>query len=71
MVDVGNMPDPRYIASPLKNYSYHNKGVAVDVTLVDAEDCELAMPSKFDDLSEGQIEATVLHQRNKKIIPYS
>jgi len=45
-------PDPRYIASPLKNYSYHNKGVAVDVTLVDAEDCELAMPSKFDDLSE-------------------
>lgn len=45
-------PDSRYIASPFKTYSYHNRGVAVDVTLVDAKGRELDMPSKFDDLSD-------------------
>jgi D-alanyl-D-alanine dipeptidase len=45
------MPDPRYVANP-KNGSRHNRGCAVDVTLVDAEGDELAMPTKFDDFSE-------------------
>ncbi|HHY14377.1 MAG TPA: hypothetical protein GX526_07080, partial [Thermoanaerobacterales bacterium] len=44
-------PDPNYIASPLKNYSHHNRGIAVDVTLIDDDGKELPMPSKFDDFS--------------------
>lgn len=45
------MPDPRYVANP-KNGSRHNRGCAVDVTLVDADGEELAMPTGFDDFSE-------------------
>ncbi len=39
--------DPRYVATP-GGLSMHNRGVAVDVTLVDANGGELVMPTKFD-----------------------
>jgi D-alanyl-D-alanine dipeptidase len=45
------MPDPRYIADPAVG-SRHNRGAAVDVTLVDATGAELAMPSGYDEFSE-------------------
>lgn len=45
------MPDPRYVADP-NNGSRHNRGCAVDVTLVNADGEELAMPTDFDDFSE-------------------
>jgi D-alanyl-D-alanine dipeptidase len=44
------LPDPRYVADP-KRGSNHNRGAAVDVTLVDLEENELEMPTDFDDFS--------------------
>ena len=44
-------PDPRYVADP-RIGSCHNRGAAVDVTLVDDQRKELPMPSGFDDFSE-------------------
>ena len=45
------MPDSRYLANPYKNGSKHNRGAAVDVTLVDKNGRELEMPSGFDEFS--------------------
>jgi len=45
------VPDERYVASPVKG-SRHNRGAAVDLTLVDRDGKELEMPTKFDDFSE-------------------
>ncbi len=45
------VPDERYVANPAKG-SRHNRGCAVDVTLVDKMGKELLMPSEFDDFSE-------------------
>lgn len=46
------MPDERYVAHPDKG-SKHNRGAAVDLTLIRlADGQELEMPSDFDDLSE-------------------
>lgn len=45
------VPDPRYVADP-KLGSKHNRGMAVDLTLVDSRGRELEMPSSFDDFSE-------------------
>lgn len=45
------MPDERYVADPAKG-SAHNRGAAVDVTLVNAQGKELEMPTSFDDFSE-------------------
>jgi len=45
------IPDPRYVADP-KIGSKHNRGAAVDLTLVDQEGKELSMPTAFDDFSE-------------------
>ncbi len=44
------VPDERYVADPAKG-SRHNRGAAVDVTLVDAAGVELPMPTAFDDFS--------------------
>lgn len=45
-------PDDNYVANPAKG-SRHNRGCAVDVTLVDLKtEKELVMPSRFDDFSE-------------------
>jgi len=45
------LPDPRYVAPPTKG-SRHNRGAAVDVTLVDSLGNELEMPTEFDDFSK-------------------
>lgn len=44
-------PDERYVAPPEKG-SRHNRGAAVDVTLVDSLGNELEMPTGFDDFSK-------------------
>ncbi|TPW20906.1 MAG: D-alanyl-D-alanine dipeptidase [Elusimicrobia bacterium] len=46
------VPDPRYVADPKKG-SRHNRGAAVDLTLVDAAGQELEMPTGYDDFSES------------------
>lgn len=45
------VPDERYVADPKKG-SRHNRGMAVDATLVDAKGAELEMPTAYDDFSE-------------------
>ena len=45
------LPDPKFVADP-KRGSNHNRGAAVDVTLVDLNGNELEMPTGFDDFSE-------------------
>ena len=45
-------PDERYVANPAKGGSRHNRGAAVDLTLLDGKGRELAMPTAFDDFSE-------------------
>lgn len=45
------LPDDRYVADPAKG-SRHNRGAAVDVTLVDAEGNELDMGTPYDDFTE-------------------
>ena len=45
------LPDSNYVADPAKG-SRHNRGAAVDLTLVDATGKELEMPTDFDDFSE-------------------
>lgn len=45
------MPDSRYVANP-KSGSIHNRGAAVDITLVDKEGKELDMGTKFDHFGE-------------------
>ena len=44
------VPDPRYVADPKKG-SRHNRGAAVDLTLVTAAGADVAMPTDFDDFS--------------------
>ena len=41
------MPNPDYVADPA-NGSRHNRGAAVDVTLVDRDGRELEMPTPYD-----------------------
>ena len=41
-------PNANYIANPFANGSNHNRGTAVDVTLVDSSGKELEMPTGFD-----------------------
>lgn len=45
------VPDDRYVANPARG-SRHNRGSAVDVTLVDKSGKELEMPTGFDDFSD-------------------
>jgi zinc D-Ala-D-Ala dipeptidase len=45
------LPDDRYVANPA-NGSRHNRGSAVDLTLVDRTGKELTMPTDFDDFTE-------------------
>ncbi len=44
-------PDPNFVANPNVGFSNHSRGNALDITLVDAADAELVMPSGFDDFS--------------------
>jgi D-alanyl-D-alanine dipeptidase len=45
------VPDERYVANPAKG-SRHNRGAAVDLTLVDRNGQELPMPTAFDDFTD-------------------
>lgn len=45
------VPDPRYVSNPSKGTD-HNRGTAVDVTLVDESGNELEMPTDFDEFTE-------------------
>mgnify|MGYP005839660529 CR=1 FL=1 len=45
------LPDPRYVANPARG-SRHNRGAAVDLTLVDQDGNDLKMPTDFDDFTE-------------------
>ena len=45
------VPDARFVINPHKGYSYHSRGVAVDVTLVDEKGQEVIMPTGFDDFT--------------------
>lgn len=62
------VPDPRYVADPKKG-SVHNRGAAVDVTLVDSSGVELVMPTGFDDFTErahldfADLSDEILHNR--------
>ena len=61
-------PDPRFVAPPDKG-SEHNRGAAVDLTLVDQEGKELKMPTGFDDFTDKahrsyeRLPKEVLHNR--------
>lgn len=57
----GIVSDSRYIANPNANGSRHNRGTAVDITLVDKKGNELEMPTKFDEFSPKA------HRDNKNI----
>jgi len=46
------MPDERYVANPFTTGSNHNRGTAIDATLVNADGNELAMPTPYDTFSE-------------------
>ena len=45
------LPDSSYVANPKKG-SRHNRGMAVDLTLVDANGNPLPMPTEFDSFSK-------------------
>ena len=45
-------PDARFVINPHQGFSYHSRGVAVDVTLVDNKGKQLLMPTGFDDFTE-------------------
>ncbi|KAF0148207.1 MAG: D-alanyl-D-alanine dipeptidase [Ignavibacteria bacterium] len=45
------LPDERYVANPAKG-SRHNRGAAVDVTLIDTVGNELDMGTPYDDFTE-------------------
>lgn len=46
------VPDARFVANPNTGGSIHNRGAAVDLTLVDSEGKELEMPTPFDSFTE-------------------
>lgn len=45
------LPDPRYVADPSKG-SRHNRGAAVDITLIDENGNEIEMGTPYDDFTE-------------------
>jgi len=72
------VPDERYVARPVVRDgvpiegSRHNRGAAVDLTLVDAEGRALPMPSAFDDFSarahRGAATGTPVQRRNAELL---
>ncbi len=65
------VPDSRYVANP-KNGSRHNRGAAVDVTLIDSLNNELDMGTGFDDFTEkahfDYPDLTPEQKKNRKIL---
>lgn len=73
------MPDERYVMQPTRDEngrmvksSRHNRGAAVDVTLVDANGRELPMPTEYDDFTEkahrGSPLASALARQNSAVL---
>lgn len=64
-------PDSRYVANPARG-SRHNRGAAVDITLVDRNGRELEMPTGFDDFSQrahrNYTGGSAQSRRNSKIL---
>lgn len=64
-------PDPTFVADPRRG-SPHSRGVAVDLTLVDAQGVELDMGTGFDDFSprafHGDLAIPVDAQRNRHLL---
>lgn len=62
------LPDPQFIADPRQGSS-HSRGVAVDLTLLDAEDRPLEMGTGFDDMTpqshHGRTDLPALIQRHR------
>ncbi|MGD9155025.1 MAG: D-alanyl-D-alanine dipeptidase [Bacillota bacterium] len=65
-------PDARFVANPYQGGSIHNRGAAVDLTLVDATGKELDMPTPFDsfELRAGQFskEPTAQQRANRAFL---
>lgn len=65
------LPDENFVADPAKG-SRHNRGCAVDVTLIDAQGNELEMPTPFDDFTEkahpDYMDLSVAAIQNRKIL---
>jgi beta-N-acetylhexosaminidase/D-alanyl-D-alanine dipeptidase len=71
------VPDSRYVAEPVIENgkavkgSKHNRGAAVDLTLVDAKGAPVEMPTDYDDFSEKahrDADATDAAKRHRKIL---
>ena len=45
------LPDPQYVADPALG-SKHNRGTAVDVSLIDKEKRDIPMPTSYDEFTE-------------------
>jgi D-alanyl-D-alanine dipeptidase len=65
------LPDSRFVANPSKG-SRHNRGSAVDVTLVDRNHKELEMPTGFDNFTEKAYRdyngASTQAKKNRKLL---
>ena len=66
------VPDSKFVANPDKGGSKHNRGTAVDVTLIDMEGNELEMPSGFDDFSgkgsRNNADMTEITKKNMQLL---
>jgi len=73
------MPDERYVMQPTRDEngrmvksSRHNRGAAVDVTLVDTQGRELPMPTEYDDFTDkahrGSLAASEEARKNSGIL---
>ena len=64
-------PNPEFVADPRRG-SPHSRGVAVDLTLVDAAGHELKMGTPFDDFTaashQGSLAVSVEAQRNRALL---
>ena len=64
-------PDPDFLADPRRG-SPHSRGVAVDLTLTDANGTELEMGTRFDEFTplshHGNIEISTEAQRNRHLL---
>lgn len=45
------MPDSRFLINPYQGFSYHSRGVALDITIIDGNGQEILMPSGFDEFT--------------------
>ena len=67
----GHTPDPDFLADPRRG-SPHSRGVAVDLTLTDANGTELEMGTDFDAFTplshHGAMEVSATAQRNRHLL---